>query len=76
MRPGSESESGRIITIETSLAVSSRELTGQDRTLGQKDPLEMRTATHFSILAWETPWTERGRLRGYSPQSCKESDLT
>ena len=58
MRPGSESESGRIITIETSLAVSSRELTGQDRTLGQKDPLEMRTATHFSILAWETPCTE------------------
>ena len=26
--------------------------------LGQKDPLEVGTATHSSILAWETPWTE------------------
>ena len=27
-------------------------------TLGQKDPLEKEMATHFSILAWRTPWTE------------------
>ena len=26
--------------------------------LGQEDPLEEGTATHSSILAWETPWTE------------------
>ena len=26
--------------------------------LGQEDPLEKETATHFSILAWEIPWTE------------------
>ena len=26
--------------------------------LGQEDPLEKGTATHSSILAWETPWTE------------------
>ena len=26
--------------------------------LGQKDPLEKETATHSSIPAWETPWTE------------------
>ena len=26
--------------------------------LGQKDPLEKRTATHSSILAWRIPWTE------------------
>ena len=25
---------------------------------GQKDPLEKETATHSSILAWKTPWTE------------------
>ena len=24
----------------------------------QEDPLEKETATHFSILAWEIPWTE------------------
>ena len=26
--------------------------------LGQEDPLEKEIATHSSILAWETPWTE------------------
>ena len=26
--------------------------------LGQKDPLQEEMATHSSILAWETPWTE------------------
>ena len=26
--------------------------------LHQEDPLEMEMATHFSILAWEIPWTE------------------
>ena len=26
--------------------------------LGQEDPLEMRMATHSSILAWKIPWTE------------------
>ena len=25
---------------------------------GQEDPLEEKMATHLSILAWETPWTE------------------
>ena len=27
--------------------------------LGQKDPLEKEMATHFSILAWKIPWTEK-----------------
>ena len=26
--------------------------------LGQEDPMEKEMATHFSILAWEIPWTE------------------
>ena len=26
--------------------------------LGQEDPVEEEMATHFSILAWEIPWTE------------------
>ena len=26
--------------------------------LGQEDPLEKRTATHSSILAWTIAWTE------------------
>jgi len=27
--------------------------------LGQKDLLEKGIATHSSILAWKTPWTEK-----------------
>ena len=30
----------------------------QDRSLGQKDPLEKGIATHSSILAWRIPGTE------------------
>ena len=30
----------------------------QVRQLVPKDPLEWEMATHFSILAWEIPWTE------------------
>ena len=29
----------------------------QVQSLGRKDPLEKEMATHFSILAWKTPWT-------------------
>ena len=33
------------------------------RSLDGEDPLEKEIATHFSILAWEIPWTEEpGRL--------------
>ena len=30
----------------------------QVRSLGQEDPLEKEMATHSSILAWRSPWTE------------------
>ena len=36
----------------------------QVQSLGQEDPLEKRTATHFSVLAWRIPRTEEpGRLQ-------------
>ena len=42
--------------------------------LGREDPLEMEMATHSSILAWETPWTEEpGGLQSTGSQ---ESDTT
>ena len=44
------------------------------RSLGWKYPLEEKTATHSSILAWRIPWTEEpGELQsmGY-----KESNTT
>ena len=36
--------------------------------------LEMRMATHSSILAWRIPWTEEPGV--LSPWGCKESDTT
>ena len=39
------------------------------RSLGQEDPLEKEMATHYSILAWEIPWTEEpGRLQSMGLQ--------
>ena len=36
----------------------------QIQSLGQEDPLEKGMATHSSILAWRSPWTEEpGRLQ-------------
>ena len=41
----------------------------QVRSLGQEDPLEKGMATHSSILAWRTPWTEEsGRLQSLGLQ--------
>ena len=37
--------------------------------LGWEDPLEEEMATHSSILAWETPWTEEsGGLQSMGSQ--------
>ena len=42
--------------------------------LGWEDLLEKEMATHFSILAWETQWTEElGRLQSRASQ---ELDVT
>ena len=39
------------------------------QSLGQEDPLEKRMATHSSIFAWRTPWTEEpGRLQSMGSQ--------
>ena len=46
----------------------------QVRSLGWEDPLEEEMATHSSIPAWKTPWTEEPG--GYSPWGHKESDTT
>ena len=41
----------------------------QVRTLGEEDPLENGRANHFSILAWETLWTEEpGGLQSMGSQ--------
>ena len=39
------------------------------RSLGGGDPLQKEVATHFSILAWEIPWTEEpGRVQSMGSQ--------
>ena len=39
------------------------------QSLGQKDPLEEKMATHSRILAWKIPWTEElGRLQSMGLQ--------
>ena len=38
--------------------------------------LEVSRATHFSVLAWRIPSPGQRSLEGYSPWSCKESDMT
>ena len=40
------------------------------QSLGQKDPLEKKMATYFSILACEIPWMER-KLVVYSSWGCR-----
>ena len=41
----------------------------QVQSLGWEDPLEKEMATHSSILAWETPWTEEpGELQSMGSQ--------
>ena len=42
------------------------------RSLGWEDPLEEGMATHSSIFAWRTPWTEKpGRLQYVELQRVK-----
>ena len=44
------------------------------RSLGQDEPLEEETASHFSILAWKIPWTEEPG--SHSPWGRKKSAMT
>ena len=44
------------------------------QSLSQEDPLEKGMATHYSILAWRIPWTEKPG--GLQSMGRKESDTT
>ena len=49
----------------------------QVQSLGQEDPLEKRIATHSSILAWRSPWTESpGGLQSMRSQIDTAEQLT
>ena len=42
--------------------------------LCQEEPLEKGMATHSSIVAWRSPWTEEPG--GLQSTECKELDMT
>ena len=46
------------------------------QSLGQKDPLEEKMATHFITPAWKISWAPQRILVGYSPWGHKEPDTT
>ena len=47
------------------------------QSLGQEDPLEKGMATHFSILARKTPWTEEpGGLQSMGSQRVGHDQVT
>jgi len=51
-------------TVETNTSANAGDIRDAGSIVGcQEDPMEKKTATHSSILAWEIPWTEKpGRL--------------
>ena len=65
---------GRFFTSQGSQMVKNLPVMRETRvlSLGQEDPLEKGTATHSSILAWRTLWTEVG----YSPWVHKKLEKT
>ena len=47
------------------------------QSLGQKDPLEKKMATHSSITASKIPWTEEpGRLQSMESQRVRHNSVT
>ena len=56
---------------------SAGDMRGMGSVSGQEDPLEEGTATHFSILAWKTPWTEEpGGLQSVGPKRVRHDLAT
>ena len=56
------------------LPANARDEGDEVQSLGQKDSLEEKRATHSSILAWRIPWTkEPGRLLSMGPQKAEHS---
>ena len=47
------------------------------QSLGLKDPLEKKMATHSSILPWGIPWTEEpGRIQSLGSQRVEHNQLS
>ena len=62
------------VAVLKNLPASAGDTRDSSPSLGWEYPLEKEMVTHFSILAWEIPWTEK--LGSYSPWGLKEPDTT
>ena len=72
IKSGTESTRASLVAQRLKRLPAMRETRVQS--LGWEEPLEKEMATHSSILAWESPWTEDpGRLQSMGSQ---ESDTT
>ena len=66
------SETCQVALVVNNLPGNTGDTEMQFRSLGWEDTLEKQMATHSSVLAWKTPWTEEPG----SPWSRKGSDMT
>ena len=48
----------QVALVVKNLTANARDLRDVDLVPGREDPLEKSMATHSSIRAWKTPWTE------------------
>ena len=52
----------QVVLVVKNMPVNARDTRDMGLILGSEDPLEEGTASHSSILAWETPWTGSQRV--------------
>ena len=70
-------DSTEIRVLDGSVGKESACNAGDIQSLGRKDPLEKRTATHSSILSWRIPWTEEpGGLQSMETQRVRHDLAT
>ena len=64
-----ENMASQVVLVVKNPAANAGEVRDAGSVPGQEDPLEKGMATHSSILAWRTPWTEEpGGLQSMGSQ--------
>ena len=72
-----QSWASQVMPAVKNLPCQSRRSKTQVWYLGWENPLEEELATHSSILAWKTPWTEEpNRLQGTGSQKVRQDLVT
>ena len=64
----------QVVLVVKNLPANAGDVRGAGSILGWEDPLEVGMATHSSILAWRSPWTEEpGRLQSIGSQRVRHN---